>query len=109
MKPLEIDVNEVKQLLDSEEELLLIDCREQNEYDHCRIDGSTLIPLGEIPDRVAELEDFREKTIVVHCHHGGRSLRVVHWLRENGFETAQNMMGGIHDWSQQIDPSVSQY
>lgn len=109
MTPIEIDVTNVKKLMDSDSECLLLDCREQNEFDHCQIKGSTLIPMNEIPERVSELESFRDKPLVVHCHHGGRSLRVVQWLRENGFETAQNMTGGIDVWSQEVDDTVARY
>lgn len=109
MTPIEIDVTAVKKLLDSETEILLLDCREQSEFDHCKIGGSTLIPMSQIPDRVADLEPFKDKPLIVHCHHGGRSLRVVQWLRENGFLTAQNMTGGIDVWSQKIDKSVPRY
>ena len=109
MSEIEVDVNQVKQLFDSESEFLLIDCREPDEHETCRIEGSVLIPMRELPDRIAELEAHREQRIVVHCHHGGRSLRVVHWLRDHGFEHAQNMTGGIDVWSQQIDPTVPQY
>lgn len=89
--------------------MVLLDCREQHEYDHCQIESSVLIPMNQIPERIAELEDYRQQRIVVHCHLGGRSLKVAHWLREQGFETAQNMTGGIEAWSQEIDPQVPRY
>jgi len=88
---------------------LLLDCRTPQEQAMARIAGSTLIPMQEIPARVAELEAWREKQIVVHCHHGMRSLKVAQWLREQGFLQAQSMRGGIAAWSQEIDPSVPQY
>jgi rhodanese-related sulfurtransferase len=107
--PFEIDVQSVKGLLDSQADFLLIDCREKNEFDHCRIQGSVLIPMNETPDRVSEIELHRGKPIIVHCHHGGRSGQVVQWLRSQGFESAQNMTGGIDVWSQLIDPEVKRY
>lgn len=110
---IEISVQSVAQMiqLNSGEasKCLLIDCRQPNEYEHCRIEGSTLIPMNEIPDRLAELESHRDSAVVVHCHHGGRSLRVVEYLRANGFPQAQNMTGGIDVWSQEVDDSVPRY
>ena len=106
---IEIDVTEVKQLQEEQVEFLLIDCREQDENEFCRIAGSQLIPMNETPNRGAELEPHRDSRIVVHCHHGGRSLQVVHWLRSQGFQKAQNMSGGIDVWSQEIDQAVPRY
>jgi len=109
MTPIEIDVQAVKQLLDESPDFLLIDCREENEYEYCHIEGSVLIPMNETPNRVSELESKKDSPIVVHCHHGGRSLQVVQWLRSQGFSKAQNMTGGIDVWSQLIDPNVPRY
>ncbi|TWT33383.1 rhodanese-like domain-containing protein [Blastopirellula retiformator] len=107
--PIEISVHEVKNLLDSGDKFLLLDCRQENEYDFAKIEGAVLIPMNELPERIAELEPYRETPLVVHCHLGGRSLRVTHWLRQNGFAQAQNMTGGITQWSQEIDDSVPTY
>ena len=109
MTSVEIDVQSVKQLIDSGSDFLLLDCRKEDEYQHCRIEGSTHIPMGEIPDRVAELAEFQDRTIVVHCHHGIRSLKVANWLRDRGFEKTQSMHGGIESWSLEIDPLVPRY
>lgn len=109
LNPIEISVGEVKAMLDAPEDFLLIDCREQNEYDHCQIKGSNLIPMNETPAKLAELESHRDKRIVVHCHHGGRSLQVTHFLRQQGFDQAQNMSGGIDAWSLEIDPEIPRY
>jgi len=106
---IEIDVQSVKSLIDSETDFLLIDCREVSEHEHCRIEGSQLIPMNETPDRLSEIEAYQAKPIVVHCHFGGRSLQVVNWLRANGFPQAQNMTGGIDAWSCQIDQAVPRY
>ena len=106
--PLEVDVQSVKQLLDAKQ-IVLLDCREQDEYDHVRIDGSTLLPMSEIQQRVAELNDHKGEHLVVHCHHGGRSQRVTMWLRQQGFDRVQNMTGGIDAWSQQVDSSLPRY
>lgn len=107
--PIEVDVRSVKTMLDEKQDFLLLDCREQKEFDFARIPGSRLIPMKEIPDRIGELEPFRGKRIVVHCHHGGRSLRVTQWLRQQGFDSVQNLTGGIDAWSLEIDPAVRRY
>ena len=107
--PLEIDVLSVKQLLDSGEPLLLLDVREPHEHAAAKIEGATLIPMREIPGRIAELEAHKTGRVIVHCHHGGRSQRVMNYLRQQGFTSVQNMTGGIDDWSLQVDPSVPRY
>lgn len=107
--PLEVDVQQVKVLLDEGMEFLFLDCRQPEEHATAAIDGTTLIPMGELQDRISELEEYRDARIIVHCHHGGRSLRVTHWLRGQGFAKVQNMAGGIDAWSEQIDPNVPRY
>jgi rhodanese-related sulfurtransferase len=112
--PIQIDVASVKKLLDeqasgSSNDLLLIDCRETNEFEFCSIAGAQLIPMNETPNRLDELEPHRTSRIVVHCHHGGRSFQVVQYLRSQGFDNAQNMTGGIDVWSQQINPEIPRY
>lgn len=107
--PIEIDVESVKNLIDSQADFLLIDCRQPDEHQFCRIESAKLIPMNETPSRVEELEPHRESQIVVHCHHGGRSMQVVQWLRSQGFSGAQNMTGGIEAWSQIVDPEVPRY
>lgn len=107
--PIEVDVHTVKLLIDGDEEFFLLDCREHHEYEFARIDGAQLIPMGEITQRVDELQEHVEKRIVVMCHHGGRSYRVTHWLRQNGFPHTQNMAGGIEAWSVEVDPDVPRY
>ena len=107
--PIDIDVVSVKNMLDANEPFLLLDCREPGEYATASIAGSTLIPMKEIQARVGEITDKKDSRIVVHCHHGGRSLRVTQWLRSQGFSQVQNMAGGIDAWSLQVDPSVPRY
>src|SRR5262245_54179841 len=106
---LEIDVRSVKQLLEQGEQCTLLDCREPSEVATAKIDGSVHIPMREIPARLAELAPQKAGRIVVHCHHGGRSQRVTHFLRQQGFSQVQNMSGGIDAWSLEIDPSVPRY
>jgi len=105
----EISTKKVKELLDAQDDLLLLDCRRDDEHAICQIDGAVLIPMDELPTRIGELDAAREKLLVVYCHHGMRSLRVVNWLRQQGFDKSQSMSGGIHAWSEEIDPSVPTY
>jgi len=107
--PLEIDCQAVHQKLSAGEDFLLLDCREADEYAVAKIAQSKLIPMSEITNRLREIEPFRQCPIIVHCHLGGRSLRVAQWLREQGFSQAQSMAGGIDQWSQEIDPSIPRY
>lgn len=106
--PIELDVSSVKQLLD-EGTIVLIDCREQDEYETAQIAGSMLLPMSQWNEVSNQLVEFNDRRLVVHCHHGMRSLRVTRWLRENGFANAQSMMGGIAAWSEQVDSSVPRY
>ncbi len=105
---IEIDVTVVKDLLDGGS-VVLIDCREQHEWETARIEGAVLMPMSRWMEEAAKLDEFKGRQVVVHCHHGGRSLRVTHWLRENGFPDAQNMSGGIAAWAEHVDPSVPHY
>jgi rhodanese-related sulfurtransferase len=109
MLPIDIDVRSVKQLQDKGENFVLLDCREPSEVATAHINGSLTIPMREIPARLAELEPHKAGRIVVHCHHGGRSLRVTQFLRQQGFDQSQNMAGGIDAWSLEIDPTVPRY
>ena len=106
--PLELDPTSVKPLLE-ESQVVLIDCREQDEYDLAKIDGSILMPISQWNEVSARLDEFSGQRLVVHCHHGVRSLRVVGWLRQNGFPDAQSMSGGISAWSKLVDPGIPQY
>jgi rhodanese-related sulfurtransferase len=107
--PLEMDCRAVKARMDSGESFLFLDCREPDEYSTAHIEGTVLLPMSELAQRIGELELHRNSAIVVHCHHGGRSMRVTKWLRQQGFPRVTNMAGGIDDWSQQIDPTIPRY
>jgi len=107
--PLEITVSAVNELRHPADSLLLVDCREPDEHVIARIPGAVLIPMATIPERLAMLEAHRSGRIIVHCHHGVRSLRVVRYLREHGFSSAQSMAGGIDAWSLEIDPGTPRY
>jgi len=108
---LEISVEEVKSFLDSGKDFKLIDVRETSEYDICRIEGSTLIPLGVIEERKIEKLNGLDKSdeIVLHCKAGVRSLKALKALREVGFTNLKSMRGGISEWSEKIDSSVPMY
>jgi rhodanese-related sulfurtransferase len=102
-------------LTDSPGTIVLLDCREPDEYATARIEGATLIPMGETRQRINDIEDLiddagsEEPEVIVYCHHGVRSLRVAAALREMGIDNARSMIGGIDLWSQQIDASVPRY
>ncbi len=107
--PVEFDVTpvEVKALLDRGEQVLLLDVREQFEYELCRLDQSRLIPLGQLPGRIGELE--KDKEIIVYCHVGVRSTQAVAFLRRAGLSNARNMKGGIDAWALQVDSKMPRY
>jgi adenylyltransferase/sulfurtransferase len=102
----EIEPSEVKARLARGESFILLDVREPHEYQIANI-GARLIPLGEIPKRMSELN--RNEEIVVHCKSGMRSAKAVAALREAGFPRVRNMKGGILRWSDTVDPSVPKY
>jgi adenylyltransferase/sulfurtransferase len=103
----EIDPVAVKARLDSGEDFQLIDVREPQEYEICHIRQARLIPLGELPKRLHELD--RARPIVVHCKIGARGAKAADFLRHNGFTGVLNMTGGILAWSNQVDPAVLKY
>lgn len=90
-------------------DFLLLDVREPIEYEIARIKGAKLIPLGELPQRIDELEDYRNGTIVIYCHHGMRSLTAVDYLQKRGFPRLKSLKGGIDAWSSMVDSSISRY
>src|SRR4029453_11975976 len=103
----EMSPHELKRRMDAGEPFELSGLREPVEYEIARIDGTKLIPLGEIPERLDELE--REQPIIVHCHSGKRSAQAVRLLQQHGFAKVYNLEGGIDAWSEQIDPNVPKY
>jgi rhodanese-related sulfurtransferase len=86
---------------------LLLDVRENWEFETCHIAGSTQMPMHLVPIRVGELDD--ETPIVCICHHGARSMQVAAFLERNGFSNITNLTGGIHAWAMQVDPSMAKY
>ena len=104
----EISAGQVKALQKAGTEFLLLDVREPWELETARIEGAKNIPMGDVPAR-AHQELDPEAHIVVMCHHGVRSLTVTNWLRQQGFEKAQSMRGGIDGWARTVDPKVPLY
>jgi sulfur-carrier protein adenylyltransferase/sulfurtransferase len=102
----EITPKQLKARLDKGDDLFILDVREPHEYQICNLNGK-LIPLGEIPRRVHELDTSRE--IVAHCRSGKRSAEAVDFLRKAGFRKILNLKGGILAWSDEVDPSVPKY
>jgi len=108
---LEIDAVEVKKMLDDGRDFKLIDVREPSEYQICKINAATLIPLGEIEAKdPAKLNGLGQNDeIVLHCKAGVRSMKAVNALIEMGFSNVRSMRGGILEWSEKVDPSVPKY
>jgi adenylyltransferase/sulfurtransferase len=102
----EIQPEEFKRRLDAGESIFVLDVREPHEYQICSIHGH-LIPLGDLPKRIHELDSSRE--IVVHCKSGARSAKAVDFLRQSGFKHATNLAGGILAWANKIDPALPKY
>ncbi len=102
----EITPSELKQRMDRGDELFILDVREPHEYQICNLKGH-LIPLGELPRRVHELDSSNE--IVAHCRSGKRSAEAVDFLRKAGFRKVLNLRGGILSWSTEVDPTVPRY
>jgi molybdopterin/thiamine biosynthesis adenylyltransferase/rhodanese-related sulfurtransferase len=103
----EITPLEVKEWMDGDRNFVLIDVREPHEFQICRIPGSMLMPLGDVPKRMNELNSADE--IVVHCRSGMRSARAVELLMKAGFRKIYNLQGGVLAWSDQVDPSMPKY
>ena len=86
---------------------LLLDVRENWEFETCHIAGSTQIPMHLVPIRAGELPD--DQDIICICHHGARSMQVAAFLERNGFENVTNLTGGVHAWAMQVDPAMPKY
>ena len=103
----EISVLELRTKLAAHDDFLLLDVREPYEYEIARIPGAKLIPLGELPSRMSELDSAQE--IALHCKTGRRSAQALRTLREAGFSKLANVHGGIEAWADEVDPSVPKY
>ncbi len=100
----EIGPAALKVLLDSAQPPLVLDVRENWEREAARLPGTLDMPMQQVPERLAELP--RDRAIVVMCHGGVRSLKVAHFLAQNGFVQLANLTGGSHAWANEVDPSV---
>jgi adenylyltransferase/sulfurtransferase len=106
----ETTAEDLKARLDRGDRIWLLDVREKNEYEICRIEGSTLIPLGELPRRLAEVPQGADAPdMVVYCKMGARSAQAVNLLRQKGVTRVQNLQGGILAWIDHVDPSQAKY
>lgn len=105
----QISASQLKAWLDdgTRDRPVLLDVREPWEYDKARIEGSRLVPMREVPARMAEIDE--DKAVVAICHHGGRSMQVAMFLERQGFKSVHNLTGGIDAWSRTVDPSVPTY
>jgi adenylyltransferase/sulfurtransferase len=103
----EIDVHQLKSRLTDGGPFVLLDVREPSEYEVAKLPGSVLIPLGELPSRVHELDPAAET--IIHCKAGGRSAKALQFLLDSGFSNVCHVQGGINAWSREIDPSVPLY
>jgi adenylyltransferase/sulfurtransferase len=101
-----ISVEELKKKLDAKADIFILDVREPHEYQICNLNGY-LIPLGDLPKRVSELDSSRE--IVAHCKMGGRSAKAVAFLKQSGFTKVHNLTGGITAWAERIDTKMPKY
>ncbi len=107
----EISVHQLKKMIDDHEDFILIDVREEPEWDICRINGAKLIPLSQISEgNIGDLETIeKDRLIVLHCHTGARSAHALEILKTLRFKKMKNLVGGIDAWSSEIDPEVPAY
>lgn len=103
----EITATELHAMRQRGEDIQLIDVRDPEEYDLAHIDGATLIPLAELPNRFHELD--RNRPVVLHCRRGIRSMKALKLLQAEGFTRVKSVCGGIEAWSTEVDPSVPRY
>jgi sulfur-carrier protein adenylyltransferase/sulfurtransferase len=104
----EITVSELKQIIDNQEDIFLLDVRNPFEYDICKLQNSLLIPMSNIPTNIKHIP--KDKPVVVYCHHGMRSASVIDYLSQNhGFTNLQNLRGGINAWANEIDDTMAVY
>jgi adenylyltransferase/sulfurtransferase len=102
---IDITVTELKEKMDNGESIILIDVREPYEYELSNL-GGRLIPLSLLPAALEELAGTKEEEIIVHCKSGGRSAKAAAFMRQQGFKNVRNLLGGILDWKNKIDPRL---
>ena len=109
--PLEIGPTDVSYLMErpGERTFRLIDCREESEWQICRLPDAQLVPLSRFGELAPQVFTNTQEHLIIYCHHGMRSLRAAQFLRQHGIVHAQSMRGGIDAWSIEIDPTVARY
>lgn len=108
--PLEVSVDDVSYLMGRPgARPRLVDCREADEWQVCRIEGAELVPLSQFGELAPRRFHDAGQHLIIYCHHGMRSQRAASWLRQHGFASAQSMRGGIDAWSELVDPAVPRY
>ena len=105
----EVSPQLLHELLENKVDILLIDCRELDEWHFNRIEGARHVPLSQFPDAARALLNAPDKAMVIYCHHGIRSLHATRWLRHHGCAKVFSLQGGIAAWSAEIDPLVPTY
>ena len=100
-------VHELQTMMQGARSPFLLDVREVDEWETCKLAGATLVPLAQLVTRSGEVP--KDRPLVVYCHHGGRSARAVQWLLQQGFTQAVNLAGGIEAWAVHIDPQMPRY
>ena len=102
----QLTVKELKRRINAGEDVYILDVREPWEFKIAQI-GGKLIPQNDVPQRLAEID--RDREVIVHCHSGVRSQRIAEFLKQQGYPRVVNLAGGIHAWSEEIDPKVPKY
>jgi len=102
-----ISVQELKEKMDRGEKFVLLDVREDWEYNLAKLPGSVLIPLGTLPQSLQQLDSKAE--IIAYCHKGMRSADAINFLYQQGYKNVKNLVGGIEAWSVHVDPTVPRY
>lgn len=109
--PLEVSVDDTSYLLNRPDSPRprLVDCREEDEWQICRIEGAELVPLSQFGELGPQRFTDTAEHIIIYCHHGMRSQRAAGWLRQRGFPQAQSMRGGIDAWADLVQPEMARY
>lgn len=105
--PIQIEPEDLASMRQAGADVAVLDVREPWEVQICLIPGSLAVPLGRLPEALAQLPS--DRPLVVVCHHGARSMQAVAWLRGNGFDNATNLRGGIDAWARRIEPTMATY
>lgn len=104
---MDINVQELKKRIDAGEALVMIDVREPHEWAMDHLEGVRKISLGTLPKQVADLADLKDKEVIMICRSGGRSGNATAFMKEQGFENARNLAGGMLAWKANVDPTFN--